>query len=399
MGHPAHRRMRACALLLLVALLWLWAHPLLAAKTYSPKQEAKAGEEAAQKILAETPEWTNEEQRARCQAIVDAIVPHTERPEVKYTVRLLDTDEVNAFSLPGGIVFVTRGLLQRAPDPELAQLVSQSDHELAGVLAHEIAHNCHYDGLRAAERSADLLKGGLAAALLTLLIGGGVAGAAHVLTAGMDIGRGVLSHYSVEYEGDADRAAIAYLVQTPYNPNGLLTFIERLAARERSGVQQELGILQTHPYSTERVLAIKRVLGSHGVEVNRRAVTSWSPAEPLDAVVHGRPAAVVILWDIALFTFFETAPTGETPAQRAKAATETLNATLSRGLAQYDVRVEASAEGPQLTVMGEQMLTVLPGDVEAPATPEQAAEEAARNLRAALFGDVLDRTFRTGNGS
>jgi len=396
MRDPTPLRRRACALLLLAALPLAWAQPALAAKTYSPKQEAKAGEEAAQQILAETPEWANEEQRARCQAIVDAIAPHTDRPDVKYTVRLLDTDEVNAFSLPGGTVFVTRGLLQPAADPDQAQLVAQSDHELAGVLAHEIAHNCHYDGLRAAERSADLLKGGMVAALLTLLIGGGVAGAAQVLSAGMNVGRGILSHYSVEYESDADRAAVAYLVPTAYNPNGLLTFIERLAARERSGVQQELGILQTHPYSSERVLGIKRALGGHGVEINRRAVTNWSPAEPLDALVHGRPAAVVMLWDLAIFTFFDTAPTGETPTQRAQAATEALNRALSQGMAQYDVRVGAEAGGPQVIVMGERMLTVLPGDVEAPATQGQAAEEAARQLRAALFGDTLGRTFEIG---
>jgi Zn-dependent protease with chaperone function len=391
--------MRACSLVVVTALLWLWAYPALAGKTYSPKQEANAGAEAAQEILAQTPEWVNEEQRARCQAIVDAIVPYSARTDVKYTVRLLDTDEVNAFSLPGGTIFVTRGLLLPSADPDLTQLVAQSDHELAGILGHEMAHNCHFDGLRAAERSAGLTKAGVAAALLTLLIGGGVAGAAGVLSAGMNFGRGIMSHYSVEYESEADEAAIGYLVKTPYNPNGLLTFIERLAARERSGVQQELGILQTHPYSSERVTAIKRLLTSNGVEINRRAVTNWSPAEPLDALVHGRPAAVVILWDLTIYTFFDTGTEGETPADRAKKATEVLNRALSQGMAQFDVRVEPSEGGPQVTVMGEPMLTVLPGDVEAPGTPDQAAAEAARQLRAAMFGDVIGRTFKTGNGN
>ena len=397
MGRPCPLARRAICLSLLAALPWLWAQPALAAKTYSPKQEAKAGEEAAQQILAETPEWVNDEQRARCQAIVDAIAPRTERPDVKYTVRLLDTDEVNAFSLPGGTVFVTRGLLQPSADPDLSQLVAQSDHELAGILAHEIAHNCHYDGLRAAERSGDLLKGGVAAALLTLLIGGGTAGAFGVLNAGLNFGRGIMSHYSIEYETDADQAAVDYLVQTDYNANGLFTFIERLAAHERSGLQQELGILQTHPYSSERVVAIKRLLTRHGVEINRRAVTNWSPAEPLDAIAHGRPAAVVVLWDLTIYTFFDTAPTGETPAQRARAATDVLNQALSQGMAQYDVRVEPGEGGPQVTVMGERMLTVLPGDVEAPSTPDEVAEAAAHQLRAAMFGDVLGRTFKAGS--
>jgi predicted Zn-dependent protease len=372
-----------------------WTQPALA-KTYTPQQEAKAGEEAAKEIVAKTPEWTNDEQRARCQTIVDAIALHTERPEVKYTVRLLDTDDVNAFSLPGGTVFVTRGLLQPSANPDLSQLVIQSDHELAGVLAHEIAHNCHYDGLRNAERSADLLKGGIAAALLTLLAGGGALGAWEVMNVGLSFGQGILSQYSIEYESGADRDAVGYLAQTTYNPNGLLTFIERLAAQERSRLQQDLGVLQTHPYSPERVQGLRQAMTAHGIEVNRRAVTNWTRAEPLDAIVHGKPAAVVMLWDQTVYTFSATAPTGETPAQRAQAAAQSLNDALSKGMAQNDIRVVENQSDPYVTVMGERLLTVLAGDVESGATARQTADAAASRLRAAMFGDALGRTFRTG---
>lgn len=382
------------ALFLAAGLLLPWVQPVFA-KTYSPQQEARAGEEAAKEILAQTPEWANEEQRGRCQAIADTIAAVTERPDVKYIVRLLDTDDVNAFSLPGGYIFITRGLLQPSSNPDLSQLVAQSDHELAGVLAHEIAHNCTYDGLRAAERSADLLKGGIAAALLTLLIGGGTSGAFQVLSAGLNFGRGILSHYSMEYEAEADRRAIEYLVRTQYNPTGLLTFIERLAAQERSRLPQDLGVLQTHPYSTERVQSIKRLITNHGIEINRRAVTNWSRAEAMEALVHGKPAAVVMLWDRTIYSFLATGPEGETPAQRALTAAERLNEALSRGMAQYDIRVEGTNETPQLTVMGEVLLTVLPDDVEPPATAMDMANRAARELRAALFEDTLQRTFRT----
>jgi len=388
-------RRRACSLLLLALLPLAWAQPG-PAQTYTPQQEAKAGEEAAKEILAQTPEWTNEEQRARCQAIVDAIALHTERPDVKYAVRLLDMDEVNAFSLPGGTVFVARGLLLPSADPDLAQLAVQSDHELAGVLAHEIAHNCHYHGLRNAERSAQVLKGGVVAALLTLLVGGGTAGAIQVLSAGMNFGRGILNHYSIEYESETDRSAVGYLAQTEYNPTGLLTFIERLAARERSRLQQDLGVLQTHPYSPERVAAIKQAIAAHGIEVNRRAVTNWTRAEPLDAIVHGQPAAVVMLWDQTVYTFHAATPDGETPAQRAQAASQRLNDALSKGMTQSDVRVEEGGGEPFVTAMGERLLTVLPGDVEPGSTAQQTAEAATSRLRAAMWGDALGRTFKTG---
>jgi len=388
---------RTFSLALLAALPLASASPALAAKAYTPQQEQSAGEEATKEILAETPEWTNEEQRARCQAILDALVPHSERPDVKYTVRLLDTDDVNAFSLPGGIVFVTRGLVQPTADPDLAQLAIQSDHELAGILAHEMAHNCHYDGLESAERSADVMKGGMAAALLVLLMGGGTSGMFTTLSAGMNIGRGIMSHYSMEYESNADRAAVDYLAKSTYDANGLLTFIERLAARERSRLRQELGVLQTHPYSSERVQAIKRAMAAHGIDLNPRAVTNWSRAEPMDAMVHGKPAAVVMLWDQTICTLFDTAPTGETPAQRAQAAADALNDALSKGAASYDIGVESGEAGPSLTVLGQRVVTVLPGDVEAPATTTEVAEEAAGSLRAAMWGDNLHRTFKTGS--
>ena len=356
MRRPSILRRRVCSLLLLASLPLAWTQPALA-KTYTPQQEAKAGEEAAKEIVAKTPEWTNDEQRARCQTIVDAIALHTERPEVKYTVRLLDTDDVNAFSLPGGTVFVTRGLLQPSANPDLSQLVIQSDHELAG---------------------------------------GGALGAWEVMNVGLSFGQGILSQYSIEYESEADRDAIGYLAQTTYNPNGLLTFIERLAAQERSRLQQDLGVLQTHPYSPERVQGLRQAMTAHGIEVNRRAVTHWTRAEPLDAIVHGKPAAVVMLWDQTVYTFSATAPTGETPAQRAQAAAQSLNDALSKGMAQNDIRVVENQSDPYVTVMGERLLTVLAGDVESGATARQTADAAASRLRAAMFGDALGRTFRTG---
>jgi predicted Zn-dependent protease len=327
---------------------------------------------------------------------VDALAPFSTRPDVKYTVRLLDTDDVNALSLPGGFVFVTRGLVQASADPESTFLVAQSDAELAGVLAHEMAHNELYHGLRSAERSGDLLKGGLAAALLTVLLGATVPQALQVLGVGMTFQQGILNHYSIEYEGEADRTAVECLIKSSYDPSGLATFMERLAAVERSRPYQDIGLYQTHPFPAERVQSIKRLIHSHGREVNPRAVTHWSRAEVLDAMVHGKPGAVVTLWDRTVYSFLGPAPTGETAAQRAQAAADTLNVVLAKGLQLYDIRVEEDAAGPWVSVMGERLVTVVADDVEAPATAAQVAEKSASELRAALFGDTLGHSLRLG---
>jgi predicted exporter len=103
-----------------------------------------------------------------------------------------------------------------------------------------------------------------------------------------------------------------------------------------------------------------------------------------------------MLWDQTVYTFSATAPTGETPAQRAQAAAQSLNDALSKGMAQNDIRVVENQSDPYVTVMGERLLTVLAGDVESGATARQTADAAASRLRAAMFGDALGRTFRTG---
>ncbi len=374
--------------------------PAWAEKTWSEQQEQRAGEAAVKAILSDTPEWTNEEQAARIKQIVDAISPHSQRPDVSYTVRLLDTDQANAFSVPGGTVFVTRGLLQPSDDPRSSYLVVQSDDELAGILAHEIAHNCHYHGLKQADRNDKVLKGGLVASLLTLLLGGGVGGAAQVLGVGLfEIRQGILNHYSIEYETEADQSAVDYLAKVDYHPAGLLTFMERIAAESRARLHVELGIHQSHPYPVERVQAIRRAIRAHGLEINRRAVTSWQRAEALDAIVHGQPAVVVMLWDRTICTFRATSPEGETPATRAEAAAAALNEALGKGMAEFDIAVDHGEAGPHVTVMGSRLLTVLPGDLEDPGqTPEQVAGNVVRQLRAALFWDALDRRIRSVGG-
>ena len=98
---------------------------------FSPEYEKRVGEETAAQVEATYERYKDEETQAKVDAMATEIAAASARPEVTYDVRLIDTDEVNAFSIPGGFVYVTKGLLDEV----------QSDDELAGVLSHEIAHN------------------------------------------------------------------------------------------------------------------------------------------------------------------------------------------------------------------------------------------------------------------
>ncbi len=381
--------------------------PARAAKTWTPEQEQRAGNAALGQVVSGLAAWDSADQLARCQKIADTLAALSPRPTVKYQVKLIDTMTssgvgslgiANAVSLPGGIIVITRGLLDPTQSADAAFFAVQSDDELAGVLAHEIAHNALYHALKQADRNQKYLQGGLIAALAGLALGGTPTAAFGALGMANMVRMGVLSHYSIEYEVQADSAAVDMLARSPYSAVGLLTFMERLAAEEQSRPQPPLGVEQTHPYPVERVQMLRRAITAHGVEINRRAVTAWKRGEALDAVIHGQSASVVMLWDRTIYTFRATSPAGETPSQRAQVAADRLNEALGQGLAQFDVRVEEGAAGPGVTLMGKPMLTVLAGDLDDPhQPPKDGAQAAVRALNAALFGDSLSHEIR-GNG-
>jgi predicted Zn-dependent protease len=398
----ALRRRSACIGLpsLLLAVLLATA----AAGSWSPKEEERTGKGALSDLMSAVQPWDNAEQLARCQKIADTLSALSPRPEVKYQVKLIETQTstgvaspgiANAVSLPGGFIVITRGLLDPTAGPDAAFYAVQSDDELAGVLAHEIAHNALYHALRQGERNEKFLYGSLVAALAGLLVGGGATTAFGALGMANYVRIGVLSHYSIEYEVEADTVAVGALVRSPYSPVGLLTFMERLAAEEQSRPQPPLGIEQTHPYPVERVQMLRRSIIAHGVDINRRAVTAWKRAEAIEAVIHGRPAAVLTLWDRTIYTFGADSPSGESPLQRAQVAADRLNDALGRGLQQFDIGTGEADGAWSVTLMGQRMVAVLPGDLEDPVTrPKEAAEAAARELGAALFGDTLSRETR-----
>ncbi|MFP3904971.1 MAG: M48 family metalloprotease, partial [Armatimonadota bacterium] len=189
-----------CILVLLLGVAAVFADT----PPYSEEAEEAAGKEVCAAIEKEYDVWDDEETYKKVAHMVETITPHTQRPDIEYNVKLLDTSEVNAFSVPGGNIYVCRGLVEDA----------QSDDELAAVIAHEIAHNCTYDAMRQAERNRKFFIGGVSAALLSIFFGASSGEVAGVLQAGNFLRQGVLSKYSKEMEERADKNAISYLTET-----------------------------------------------------------------------------------------------------------------------------------------------------------------------------------------
>lgn len=180
----------------------------------------------------------------------------------EYTFKVVEDKDVNAFSVPGGFIYVNTGLIEFV----------ESDDELAGVLAHEIAHaaNRHLITLIKERSKVDLIT--LPIVLAALLKGG--QGAEPALMTQSLLLTALTSGWSQSAERDADRTGFYYMQLSQYNPVGLLTFMERLAFRERNSPQIDWGIFRTHPPSRQRADALVKLLKEHGISLARSAVTT-----------------------------------------------------------------------------------------------------------------------------
>ena len=207
-------------------------------------QEASIGAEEHQKILAQYGgEVEDITLKNYVKTVGHKIVPHTERPDVDYTFTLLDSPVVNAFALPGGYVYVTRGILMLAND----------EAELAGVIAHEIGH---VTARHSAERYSTSVLTSIGAGLLSAAVK--VDGASQVLGLGANL---YLSSYSRDQEREADDLGVRYLARAGYDKGGMARFLKSLEAsaalEAKEAGREEQGnapnYLSTHPVTAERV--------------------------------------------------------------------------------------------------------------------------------------------------
>ncbi|MCW5942717.1 MAG: M48 family metalloprotease [Fimbriimonadaceae bacterium] len=179
-----------------------------------------------------------------------------------YTFKIVKGEEVNAFSLPGGFVYFYEGLLKYV----------ESDHELAGVVAHEISH-ASFRHVATMERERSKMQAITLPLILISIFAGGKSGG-DVAQGTQLFEQAIGSGWSQKAETAADWGAVQYLQGTKYNPVGILSFMERLARDERLGPNFFQGILRTHPPSRERALALTARLEQLGIPIRRSEVTT-----------------------------------------------------------------------------------------------------------------------------
>jgi beta-barrel assembly-enhancing protease len=309
------------------------------------------------------------------------IPAHWGSSEVKkfvYTFKVVDDKDVNAYSLPGGFIYVNKGLLDYI----------HSDDELAGVLAHEVAHASHHHMMKLMREQNKMQQW-----LLPLIALGGLASKGgesvpKLLLAGQFYMVAKLNSYGVEAEKDADRTGLRYLQRTKYNPVGLLTFMERLARDETMGPEQELGIYRTHPPSPERAKAALTELDALKIAVNRRDVDPTMRAVVTTAAANGTPLAEVKMYKTVVARL--AASDGMTAEERGKRLSGDLNRLFDQGLKLYEVRL--STDKTRIIARSQTLVAFTSADAAAQAsTVQKLTADAFEAVKSLLWQDQVNR--------
>jgi len=161
--------------------------------------------------------------------------------KVPFTIKVVESDEINAFALPGGFFYVNSGLILAADD----------ESELAGVMAHEIAHVSARHGTENASK-AQLVN----IASIPLIFMGGVAGFGIRQAAGFLIPMQFLQ-FSRKAESEADYLGVQYLYKTGYDPGAAVSFFEKLQAKETAKPGSVSKMFSTHPPTGDRIESTK----------------------------------------------------------------------------------------------------------------------------------------------
>jgi predicted Zn-dependent protease len=210
----------------------------------SPAEEARVGAEQHPEVIREFGGvYADPALGGYVAGIGQRLAAASEQPNLHWTFTILNNDIVNAFSLPGGYVYVTRGLLALA----------ENEAELAGVMAHEIGH---VTARHVAERytQAQLANVGvLGVGILT--------GSQGIASGGGAVASAALQSFSRDQEFEADSLGVRYLIRAGYDPNAMASFLRKLEADSAleaqlaglPGTGDDVDIMSTHPRTADRV--------------------------------------------------------------------------------------------------------------------------------------------------
>jgi beta-barrel assembly-enhancing protease len=203
---------------------------------YSLEKEIRMGKEFAQQVEASVKLVQDPVVNEYVNRIGQNLVRNSDA-RVPFTIKVVDSDEINAFALPGGFFYVNSGLI----------LAADEEAELAGVMAHEIAH------VAARHATRQMTRGQLAnfASIPLIFVGGGIG---YAISGAASLGLPLtFMSFSRGFEAEADYLGLEYMYKTGYDPQAFISFFEKVQAKEKKKPGSLAKAFASHPQTPDRI--------------------------------------------------------------------------------------------------------------------------------------------------
>ena len=206
---------------------------------FTDAQEVELGKQFSREIEKEMKIYRDPVVNAYIDQLGQHLANHSQRRNISYHFKVVNTEVVNAFAVPGGYLYVNIGLIRAA----------ENESELAGVIGHEIGHVVGKHGVKQMTRQLGL------AAVAQLALGEDQS-ELKKMVAGL-AATGVLTKYSRDAEREADIYAVQEMYDAGIDPEGMATFFEKLRRLQKSRPSKLQQLFSTHPLTTERITTVR----------------------------------------------------------------------------------------------------------------------------------------------
>lgn len=266
-----HRIATARCATLAVAML-----AILTACSISHRREVELGADYARQVEAQLPVVRDAAIAGYLQRLGDSLASIADRRGLAWRFTLVNLDDVNAFALPGGYVYVTRTLVDRATSMD----------QLAGVLAHEISHVTRRHAVKQIEA---VERANVGLTVVCVLTGACQSTAAQV---GIEVGgAAVFAKYSRDDERQADQDGVRLVVRAGISPLGIPTMLETLLKERRTNPGGLDAWFRTHPYEEERIAYTRSLIAQWPADTIARLTSDTPPYQDFRVRVQALPPA------------------------------------------------------------------------------------------------------------
>ncbi|MEA1939324.1 MAG: M48 family metalloprotease [Candidatus Caldatribacteriota bacterium] len=337
-------------------------------------KERKLGKKLSENIEKKYEVVEDLNQNSLVVEIGNKLARNSELKGMNYYFKILNMEGPNAFSIPGGYIYLTSDLFDYI----------QSDDELAGILAHEIAHVIHNHALKQTRDNTKYTLLTILGALLTREPDVIVLGKLTTIT--------LLNQYSRKYEEEADLTAIDLMLKAGYNPVGFLTYMERQHSREMFRPSIDLGIFQTHPETENRINYVKDKLKKRGIDIDRRATTDYLKVSSKYILKDSFCTGVICINNIPVLNL--TFPKREEIYLKTTETAQNLDKFISIDLSPYEINVLTEGTTSTLLIRNNKIISLDDSETEFLSEPaKEVLGESKNKIKQVIWEFRLNMPF------